>query len=74
MFGIRKETVSNMGKIINKEHVERLSQMINENHGGKIHGGRINFEERIVEPTLVYKPSFESRLMNEEIFGPVLPI
>lgn len=36
--------------------------------------GDKNGEERFVPPTLVLNPSWDSKLMKEEIFGPVLPI
>lgn len=39
-----------------------------------IHGGSSNFEEKFISPTLVEDISMEHPLMEEEIFGPILPI
>jgi len=38
------------------------------------HGGRIDVAARYVEPTIVLDPPADSALMQEEIFGPVLPV
>jgi len=37
-------------------------------------GGRVDVERRYVEPTIVLDPPADSALMQEEIFGPVLPV
>jgi len=34
----------------------------------------VNREIKYVEPTIILNPSMNSPIMNEEIFGPVLPI
>ncbi|KAG5193083.1 Aldehyde/histidinol dehydrogenase [Tribonema minus] len=46
-----------------------------EDHGGKVvAGGKIDRGDRYMEPTIVLAPKPESRLMTEEIFGPILPV
>jgi aldehyde dehydrogenase (NAD+) len=43
--------------------------------GGEIaYGGRINAAKKHIQPTLIINPKDDSPLMNEEIFGPILPI
>jgi aldehyde dehydrogenase (NAD+) len=37
-------------------------------------GGRIARESKYVEPTIILNPDRKSPIMEEEIFGPVLPI
>jgi aldehyde dehydrogenase (NAD+) len=39
-----------------------------------VHGGKINIEKRYVEPTLLANPGPVAKIMQEEIFGPLLPI
>ena len=39
-----------------------------------ITGGQIDDAERFIAPTLLQGMAADSRIMNEEIFGPVLPI
>ena len=59
-------------KIINKRHYDRLKALI-ENQKILL-GGKSNIQTLKLEPTLIDKPSRESMIMNEEIFGPILPI
>jgi len=59
-------------KIINKKHFDRITQLLK---GEKISfGGRANPKTLQIEPTIVDNPSLESPIMQEEIFGPVLPV
>ena len=63
------------GRIINKFHTQRLKSYLDENHGGKVLlGGQVNIEERYVAPTLIENPGKDSLLMQNELFGPILPI
>jgi aldehyde dehydrogenase (NAD+) len=62
-------------RIVNENHTRRLKGLLEENHGGKvICGGKVIVDQRVVEPTVIDSPSVTSRLMTEEIFGPILPI
>ncbi|MBC3765846.1 aldehyde dehydrogenase family protein [Neptunicella marina] len=58
-------------RIINQTHLNRLTQYLT----GQtvIYGGDVN-EAGYMSPTLVLNPPEESPLMQEEIFGPILPI
>lgn len=61
-----------MAHIINEAHYVRLLQLINED---KIYyGGHFNTDELYIEPTLLYPVSPLDLCMQEEIFGPILPI
>ena len=63
------------GRIINKSHTERLKNYLDENHGGKVLlGGQVSIEEKYVAPTLIENPAKDSLLMQNELFGPILPI
>ena len=60
------------GKIINAFHWERLNSYLkNQNI---IHGGQSDRERLTLEPTLLLNPSWDSPVMQEEIFGPLLPV
>ena len=49
--------------------------MIDEKHNGEILiGGNYDIKEKYIEPTIIVKPSLDSKLMKEEIFGPILPV
>jgi aldehyde dehydrogenase (NAD+) len=60
------------GRIVSERHAARFEQLL---AGQRIHyGGRLDVPNRYVEPTIVLDPPPESALMQEEIFGPVLPV
>jgi aldehyde dehydrogenase (NAD+) len=62
----------NYTQIINDKHFERILGLI---HPEKvIFGGNYNKETRIIEPTILDHITWEDACMQEEIFGPVLPI
>ena len=71
---------SDKGAIINEEHVERIKEYLSENHEGKVLFGVKNKEDlkdiknNWIPPTIIEDPSIESKIMTEEIFGPILPI
>lgn len=48
--------------------------MINEVKSKIVFGGKCDSKNRYIEPTIILKPSMDSIVMQEEIFGPVLPI
>ena len=59
-------------KIINQKHFDRLSHLL-ENQDIVI-GGHRNLETLQIEPTVVDHVNGNNPLMQEEIFGPILPI
>ncbi len=72
MFGDDPEQSDSYGRIINDSHFERISNFMN--HGHVAFGGRENAITRYIEPTVLTDVPLESAAMQEEIFGPVLPI
>ena len=73
---IEKEQFStdngNYTQIINDRNVARLSEMIDVD---KVYfGGSINTLDRIIQPTVLQNSMFEDKVMQEEIFGPILPV
>lgn len=62
----------NYVQIINEANFERLAKMIDQS---KIFcGGKIDASERYIEPTVLQNATFEDAAMQEEIFGPILPV
>ncbi len=59
-------------RIINDKHFNRLAAMITD--GDVIVGGKTEAETRYIAPTLIEIHSLEHPLMNDEIFGPILPV
>lgn len=63
---------TNFPKIINQKHVERLLTYLDD---GKIYsGGKYNKETQMMEPTILTDVSPTSHVMQDEIFGPILPV
>ncbi|TCD61742.1 hypothetical protein EIP91_007991 [Steccherinum ochraceum] len=61
-------------RMVSTNHTERIARMLKATKGDIVLGGEIEVKERYVAPTLVINPSLDEPLMQEEIFGPVLPI
>lgn len=59
-------------KIINKKHFNRLIGLLNNQN--IVIGGKYDEELTRVEPTVVLLENDQNILMEEEIFGPILPI
>lgn len=58
--------------IIKDSHVERLRGLINPQQ--VLFGGKIDMEQRLIEPTVLWDVKETDLIMQEEIFGPLLPI
>lgn len=71
-FGTDAAESYNYGKIINQKQFQRINGYLRQ---GKIIAGGASDEQRLyIEPTLMDEVSLSSPIMQEEIFGPVLPI
>jgi aldehyde dehydrogenase (NAD+) len=60
--------------IVTPRHAHRLVQLLADHGGEVVHGGESAPEDRAVDLTVVVDPDTDSRIMQEEIFGPLLPI
>lgn len=64
-------------RIVNAKHFERLTGYIEEakhNTSTIVSGGASNSSDHFIEPTLVFDAPEDSKLMQDEIFGPILPV
>ena len=66
------ETSYDYGKIINEKQFERLVSYLRD--GKILYGGKANREKLFIEPTLMDNINLDGGIMNDEIFGPLLPI
>ncbi len=66
------EIRDNFLQIINHRNFDRLCSLIDEKK--VCFGGKTNREKRYISPTLLTDVSFEDKIMEDEIFGPILPI
>lgn len=58
--------------IVNQKHFNRLKGYLKE--GQLVYGGKNRGESLVIEPTILEKVTFDDIVMQEEIFGPILPI
>ena len=59
------------GKIISERHYNRVKGLID---GNVYCGGGFDDETQKIEPTIIYPATLDDKAMQEEIFGPVLPV
>ena len=71
-FGSDPLADSNYGKIINQKHFDRLCRLL---QSGELYlGGEIDAETLRIAPAIMTHVTFDAPVMQEEIFGPVLPV
>jgi len=62
----------NYVQIINEQNTQRIAHLIVKDK--VYHGGSYNIAERYIEPTILTDITFEDAVMNDEIFGPIMPV
>lgn len=62
----------NFVQIINTKNFNRLVNLIDSQK--VFDGGKFDAEERIIEPTILHNVSLNDPIMQDEIFGPILPV
>jgi aldehyde dehydrogenase (NAD+) len=72
LYGENPKDNPDYSRIINAREVQRLAQRVDEKK--VVMGGGYNEAERYFEPTILYPVVWSDRVMQGEIFGPILPI
>ena len=72
MFGNNIIENPDYPRIINEANMNRLKSMLTE--GKIIFGGEVDENQKFISPTLIDDVPLDAALMQEEIFGPILPI
>ena len=71
-YGVDAEASEHYGKIINDKQWLRLTSYLSE--GVIVYGGKSNREKLFIEPTIMTGIHPDAKIMQDEIFGPILPI
>jgi len=71
-YGEQPEESYNYGKIINEKQFNRLIGYLDQ--GTIVHGGRTDKQRLFIEPTILDNVPLDAPVMQDEIFGPVLPL
>src|SRR5271170_4533574 len=72
LFGNDPKSNSDYSRIINARAVDRLASLIDP--AKVIAGGKFDPEAHYLDPTLLYPITWDDKIMEDEIFGPILPI
>jgi aldehyde dehydrogenase (NAD+) len=71
-YGEDPETCQDFARIISFDNVRRISRLMKT--GQIVTGGKIDAENRYVAPTVIKDIKPDDPVMQEEVFGPVLPV
>ena len=71
-YGADAENSEHYGKIINDKQWLRLTSYLGD--GEIVYGGKSNREKLFIEPTILTGVHADAKIMQDEIFGPILPI
>ncbi len=71
-YGEDAQRSPDYGRIVNTRHYERLAALIPS--GRVVQGGQMDRTERYIAPTILTDVALDSPIMQEEIFGPLLPV
>lgn len=71
-YGEEPRRNPDFARIVSERHYERLSALLKD--GRAVIGGEADPSDRYIAPTVLREVSTESEAMQEEIFGPILPV
>jgi aldehyde dehydrogenase (NAD+) len=71
-YGENPQLSPDYGRIINRRHFDRLTGYLGD--GQIAWGGRHDATDHYVEPTILTGVAWAAPVMQEEIFGPILPV
>ena len=73
-YGERPYESQDLGRIVNDTHFQRLAHLLEVHKENIVIGGYQHAEQRLIEPTVLDHIQTHDLIMQEEIFGPILPI
>jgi len=72
LYGADPKSNSDYSRVISPAAVERLTSLIDPQK--VVYGGKSDAAARYLDPTILYPISWSDKIMEDEIFGPLLPI
>jgi aldehyde dehydrogenase (NAD+) len=72
LYGTDPKSNSDYSRIISAAAVERLASVIDPKK--VVYGGKFDAPARYLDPTILYPVTWSDKIMDDEIFGPLLPI
>lgn len=71
-YGFVPKESKDFARIVNEKQFERLLTLIDLEK--VVIGGEVDFDDLYISPTVILNPSLQSDIMQDEIFGPLLPV
>jgi aldehyde dehydrogenase (NAD+) len=72
LYGLDPRTNPDYSRVISAREVSRLAGLIDP--AKVVAGGRSDPDARYLDPTIVYPVAWDDPIMEDEVFGPILPI
>ncbi|MFW3612925.1 aldehyde dehydrogenase [Staphylococcus caprae] len=73
-YGKNIKESPDFGRIVNEKHFNRLNELLEIHKNNIVFGGKSSKEDLYIEPTILENTNVQDKVMQEEIFGPILPI
>jgi aldehyde dehydrogenase (NAD+) len=77
LYGANTKTNPDYGRIVNERHFTRVKRLLDDataQGATVVTGGAVDAADKFIAPTLLLNVNPDSLVMQEEIFGPILPI
>jgi aldehyde dehydrogenase (NAD+) len=71
-YGTDPQRSPDYGRIVNARHFDRLTHLLAS--GDICHGGQHDRDDLFIAPTILVDVALDSPIMQEEVFGPILPV
>jgi aldehyde dehydrogenase (NAD+) len=83
---IKEKFIQALSKVISKRYADHHSfgRIVSDAHFNRLHGlidtskvvigGQVKAEEKLIVPTVLQNVTWDDKVMQEEIFGPILPL
>lgn len=71
-----QKTNRDLCRIVNHQHAQRVAELLENVRATskRVIGGNVDLDDRYISPTIIDSPPLDSKIMSEEIFGPLLPV
>lgn len=73
-YGKTPQQSPDFGRIVNHKHFNRLTTLLSQHQQDIVFGGQSDEDELYIAPTILDNVSPDDPVMQQEIFGPILPI
>jgi aldehyde dehydrogenase (NAD+) len=74
-YGEDPQKSADYGRIVNGTHLKRLKALLDHIGTATIFtGGKVDSNDRYIEPTVLDNVQYKDKIMEDEIFGPIFPV